>query len=97
MAERLKLSRPKMVHLSHVVVEGLEKHPDVLLIHDRNDVRLRIFDLILEEAKADAEMDATARKKISSMSRPIPEGSEEWEVLYRQYYREEIEKRGKVR
>jgi hypothetical protein len=36
------------------------------------------------------------RYKIESQTRDIPEGSEEWDILYRRYYDEEMGKRRKV-
>lgn len=92
---RERLGHEKAVHLSHVVVGALEGAPGVELLEERNRVRLRVLDVIRREVKADAEMDAAARRKIRSLRREVPEGSEEWEVLYRQYYREEQEKRGR--
>ncbi len=41
---------------------------------------------------ADNELDARVRARIASLSRPVVEGSREWEVLYRQY-REELSRR----
>ncbi len=37
-------------------------------------------------------VDQKVREKIASIKRGVPEGSAEWEVLYRQYYEEEIQK-----
>jgi uncharacterized protein len=34
------------------------------------------------------------RKKISSQKKEILEGSEEWDVLYRKYYNEELRRMG---
>ena len=41
-------------------------------------------------------MDAEVRKKISSQKKEILEGSEEWDVLYRKYYAEEMRRMGIV-
>lgn len=38
------------------------------------------------------EIDKKVRSKIASIKRGIPEGSNEWDILYRQYYNEEVEK-----
>lgn len=37
-------------------------------------------------------IDARVRSKISTLKRGVPEGSSEWDILYRQYYNEEVEK-----
>ena len=39
-------------------------------------------------------IDEAARLKISSQRRIIPEGSMEWDILYRKYYNEEVKKLG---
>ena len=36
----------------------------------------------------------TARQKIRSQKREIPEGSEEWDLLLKRYYSEELKKLG---
>jgi hypothetical protein len=36
------------------------------------------------------------RRKIESQKRPIVEGSDEWDVLYRKYYEEEVGRHRKV-
>jgi hypothetical protein len=40
------------------------------------------------------KFDKTARQKIESHARIIPEGSQEWDILYRKYYNEEVKKLG---
>ena len=42
--------------------------------------------------KADEAIDALVRRKLESQKRTIIEGSDEWEVLYRKYYEEEVAK-----
>ena len=37
---------------------------------------------------------AAARKKIASQRKIILEGSQEWEILYRKYYNDEVRKLG---
>ena len=46
--------------------------------------------LLAEEAR----IDAAARQKIESQRRTILEGSQEWDILYRKYYNEEVKKLG---
>jgi hypothetical protein len=36
----------------------------------------------------------TERQKIASQRRIIPEGSQEWDILYRKYYTDEVKKLG---
>jgi len=41
-------------------------------------------------------VDTEVRKKITSQKKEILEGSEEWEVLFRKYYAEEMRRMGIV-
>jgi hypothetical protein len=40
----------------------------------------------------DSRLDEIVRQKIRSLSRPVPPGSREWEILYRKYREEEMKK-----
>jgi hypothetical protein len=46
--------------------------------------------LFSEELK----IDAAARLKIQSQRKIILEGSQEWDILYRKYYNDEVKKLG---
>lgn len=88
----MRLSRAKVNFMSRLMVEALEEHPEVALFRDPNSVRLAIVDILQEELRRDEFLDRRVRQKILSQKRDIPEGGREWEILYRQYYREEFEK-----
>jgi hypothetical protein len=49
-----------------------------------------------DELRFDDEADAAVRRTIQSLSRRVPEGSPEWEVLYRKYREEELRRRRKL-
>ena len=49
--------------------------------------------ILAEYFQRDDKIDALVRRKIASLSRQIPQGSAEWEVLYRRYFEEEARKR----
>jgi hypothetical protein len=38
-------------------------------------------------------IDEIVRQKIASLSRQVPQGSREWDILYRKYYEEEANRR----
>jgi hypothetical protein len=61
---------------------------------DSNAVRLEIVRLITELLMAEDKVDRAARLKIRTQKREIPEGSEEWDLLHRRYYAEELKKLG---
>ncbi len=93
----MRLSRAKVNFLSRQIIDALEAHPSVRLFRDPNSVRLAIVEIMQEELRRDDYIDRKARQKIASQRRDIPEGGREWEILYRQYYREEFDRHRPVR
>ena len=93
--DAMKLSRDKVTDISHKVVDMLRKSRELRLKHkDPNTVRLEIVRVMTEVLMAEDKVDRAARQKIRSQKREIPEGSEEWDLLYRRYYDEEMKKYG---
>ena len=88
----MRLSREKVNKLSHLVTEELVKLQDIEFIEDRNTIRLEIVKIVNEELKKEETLDQEARKKIASQKKTVPEGSLEWDILYRKYYAEEVKK-----
>jgi len=88
----MRLSREKVNKLSHLVTEELVKLDDIEFIEDRNTIRLEIVKILNEELKKEETLDQDARKKIASQKKTVPEGSLEWDILYRKYYAEEVKK-----
>ncbi len=90
----MRISRDKLNKLAHVVADTLADTDECEFQEDRNTVRQEarkvLEALLLEELK----IDGAARLKISSQRRIIPEGSMEWDILYRKYYNEEVKKLG---
>jgi len=90
----LRLSRDKLNKLAHTVTDALGATEMVKFVQDRNSVRLEIRRILEEALKAEARIDAAARQKIDSQKRTILEGTQEWDILYRKYYNEEVKKLG---
>ena len=86
----MRLSRDKVHLLSHQITEKLVSIEEVEFIEDRNTIRLAVIDILMKWLKKEEEVDKAARHKIESQKRAIPEGSAEWEILYRKYYEEEM-------
>jgi hypothetical protein len=84
-------------HLSRLLLEALETHGEVRLLRDPNSVRLAIVAIIEEELRRDEYIERRVRQKITSQQHDIPEGGGEWDILYRQYYREEFDRYRPVR
>jgi len=92
--DSMKLSRDKINDLSHKVVTALRKSRDFRLKRDPNDVRLEMVKVVTELLQAEYKVDRAARTKIRTQKREIAEGSEEWDLLHRRYYAEELKKLG---
>jgi len=92
--DEMKLSRDKVIDLSHKLVLALRKARQVRLKKQPNEVRLDIVRLITDLLQNEEKVDRAARQKIRSQKREIPEGSEEWDLLLRRYYAEELKKLG---
>jgi len=86
----VRLTREKVNLLSHHVADKLAGIDAVEFIEDRNTIRLAVFDILTKWLKKEEQIDVAARRKIESQQRKIPEGSAEWEILYRKYYEEEM-------
>jgi hypothetical protein len=90
----MKLSREKILKLSHVVTDVLVASEDVEFIEDRATIRQSIVEIITSLVKDEEQVDTQVRQKIASQKKEIIEGSEEWDVLYRRYYAEELRRMG---
>lgn len=92
----MMLSDDKISHLSHVLLKGLKEKRLIESSEDEGKIRAEIKRTILSEMKVGEEIDAAVRRKLQSFSRKIVEGSPEWEILYRKFFREEEVKRGRA-
>jgi hypothetical protein len=93
--DAMKLSRDKVSDISHKIIEMLRKSRELRLRNkDSNAVRLEIVRLITDVLQTEDKVDRAARAKIRTQKRDIPEGSEEWDILLRRYYSEELKKLG---
>ncbi|HLY18437.1 MAG TPA: DUF507 family protein [Bryobacteraceae bacterium] len=92
--DQMKLSRDKITDMSHKIVVALRKTRELRMKKDLNEVRLEIVRDITEILTVEEKADRVSRLKIRSQKREIPEGSEEWDLLHRRYYADELKKLG---
>ncbi len=92
--DQMKLSRDKINDISHKLVAALRKSHEVRVKRDANEVRLEMVREITELLHAEEKVDRAAKLKIRSQKREIAEGTEEWDLLHRRYYAEELKKLG---
>ena len=90
----MRLSRDKMNKLAHTVADALAELPNVEFIEDRNTIRMETRKILEELFNQESKIDAAARHKIENQKRTILEGTQEWDILYRKYYNEEVKKLG---
>lgn len=92
----MRLSEDRISHLSHLILNAIigRKLAEPVLAEEK--LLREIKRTMTEELRFDDEADTVARKRIQSQSRRIPEGSPEWEVLYRKYREEELRRRKKI-
>ena len=97
----MRLSPEKSLHIAQLVakrvVAGAKPGGGVELKGSEVAVRQRALDTIRAFLKRDEQMAETARQKIRSLKRDVPEGSAEWDALFRQHYHVEMDRVRKVR
>jgi hypothetical protein len=90
----VRISREKMNKLAHAIADSLASMDNVEFLEDRNTIRVEARNILEKLLTEEARIDAAARQKIESQRRTILEGSQEWDILYRKYYNEEVKKLG---
>jgi uncharacterized protein len=90
----MRLTREKVVRLSHQITEVLVSAADVEFVEDRDTIRQQVVQILTDTLKEEEKADAEVRKRITSQKKEILEDSEEWSVLYRKYYADELRRMG---
>ena len=90
----MRVSRDKANKVAHVVTDALASVDEVDFVEDRNTIRLEVRKILEDLLNQEERIDKAARQKIESQKRTILEGSQEWDILYRKYYNEEVKKLG---
>jgi hypothetical protein len=92
----MRLSRDKVMHLSHRIAQALSKTTLLIPGTDPNRLRMEIADTMLEELRIEADVEQEVQRILRSYKRHIAEGSREWDVMYRKTFEEQMRKRGRV-
>jgi hypothetical protein len=90
----MRINRDKLNKLAHTVADTLAEVDAVGFLEERNVIRQEARKALEELLEQEAKIDAAARAKIANQKKIIPEGSQEWEILYRKYYNDEVRKLG---
>ena len=90
----MRVSRDKVNKLAHTVADTLAEIPECDFLEDRNTIRQEARKALEKLLMDETRLDAAARQKIASQRKIIVEGSQEWDILYRKYYNDEVKKLG---
>jgi hypothetical protein len=90
----MRISPDKLNKLAHRVADTLAEIDEVGFLEDRNTIRQEARKALTELLTDEARIDTAARLKIANQRKIILEGSQEWEILYRKYYNDEVRKLG---
>ncbi len=92
--DAMKLSRDKITDISHKLISAFRRSREFRLKKPENDIRLEIVKGFTELLVAEDKIDKASREKVRKQKREILEGSEEFDLLQRRYYAEELKKIG---
>jgi hypothetical protein len=90
----MRLTREKIVRLSHQITDVLVDSNDVEFVDDRDTIRQQVVQILTDTLREEEKIELEVRKKITSQKKEILEGSEEWDVLHRKYYLDELRRMG---
>jgi hypothetical protein len=88
----MRLTEEKARHISHLIVDKIYLD-DLVDYDDEEAVTAEVKKVLMEYLRHEDEVDSLVRKKINSLSRNVPIGSREWDILYKKYFEEEMKKR----
>jgi hypothetical protein len=92
--DAMKLSRDRVNEISHKLVSEMRKSRDFRVRKDPNELRLALVREMTDLLQMEDRIDKAARQKIKTQKREIPEGGDEYELLHKRYYAEELKKLG---
>ena len=90
----IKLSDSRISHLAHLVMDGLRRDKLVEFLNEGRSLA-ETKQVLQDFFQREDHLDEIVRQKIQSLSRHVPEGSREWDILYRKYLEEESRKQRK--
>ena len=88
----MRLTEDRISHLSHLVLDRLYKD-DIADFPDEAQALREAKKVFGHYVRIEDEVDTFVRQKIAKLSRRVPEGGREWDILYRKYFEEEMAKK----
>jgi len=90
----MRLTREKIIRLSHQITDVLVESAEVEFVDDRDTIRQQVVQILTATLKEEEKIELEVRKRITSQKKEILEGSEEWDVLHKKYYQDELRRMG---
>ena len=90
----MRLSQEKVNKVAASITDALAGMKAVEFNEPYEDVRAELRRILEGLLQDEEKIDKAARQKIESQKRTILEGTQEWDILYRKYYNEEVKKLG---
>ena len=87
----MRMSRERIFYLADMILKELDGTEGVTF-KAPDEIRPEVVRTLSDESRLEESIDTEVRRILSSYSRPAPQGSGEWEVLY-QKTREEVLRR----
>lgn len=87
----MRLTDDRIGFLSHQIIKSLVRQ-GLITTTDEAGVSQEIKKLMTKYLQHEEAIHKKIEAKIASIKRNIPEGSREWDILYEQYYNEEMGK-----
>ncbi len=88
----MRLTEDRISHLSRLVIDRLYKD-DIADFPDEGQALREAKRIFAHDVRIADEVDTFVRQKIAKLSRHVPEGGREWDILYRKYFGEEMARR----
>jgi hypothetical protein len=88
------MSREKILQLSHQIMSAIDALDEVEIFEERNVIRQEIVKILNALQLEEEKIDTVVRQRIGSQKRTIPEGGDEWDILYKKYHYDELRKLG---
>ncbi len=90
----MRISHDKVSRLTKSVFDSLREYEQLIFVEDPQTIRQEIRAALEHLLNQEEGLDKAARQKIESQKRTIVEGTQEWDILYRKYYADEVKKLG---
>ncbi len=88
----MRLTNGKINDLANQILDLLRADDSVEFYAEDREIRREVTQVINKELEDDERIDQIVRRKIDSQGRAVQQGTENWEILYRRYYDEEMVK-----